>query len=273
MTSEYDSQIAVRQTAPDTYAATLGEGWVVGGAVNGGYLLSVLGNAIRTRLSEEGDRWPHPFAVSAFYVSASAPGEAEVRTTVKRVGGSLSTVAAEIYQGDQLRMTALATFGDLGVIPDDVATVAEEPAMAPPEQCFGRDDAPAEMPPLFSRFDMRFPPDQVGWALGQPSDRPEIGAWFRLPDREPDPLSLLLVADALPPVTLAMGRFGWAPTLELSVHVREVPAPGWLKVRHVSRNMAGGMFEEDCEIWDSRGRLVAQARQLARQPRPGASVV
>jgi len=52
------------------------------------------------------------------------------------------------------------------------------------------------------------------------------------------------------------------------VHVRARPAPGWLKVRHETRNLAGGMFEEDCEVWDSAGRLVAQSRQLARQPRP-----
>ena len=67
----------------------------------------------------------------------------------------------------------------------------------------------------------------------------------------------------LPPVTFDLGMPGWAPTLELTAHVRAHPAPGWLKVRHATRNMAGGMFEEDCEIWDSAGRLVAQSRQLA----------
>ena len=62
-----------------------------------------------------------------------------------------------------------------------------------------------------------------------------------------------MVCDALPPVTFDLGRPGWAPTLELTVHVRAVPAPGWLKVSHRTRNVAGGMFEEDCEVWDSVG--------------------
>ena len=34
-----------------------------------------------------------------------------------------------------------------------------------------------------------------------------------------------------------------------------------------TRNVAGGYFEEDCEVWDSTGRLVAQSRQLAGMPR------
>jgi len=96
-----------------------------------------------------------------------------------------------------------------------------------------------------------------------------LQAWFRLnDDREPDPLALLLAVDVLPPVTFALGRMGWAPTLALTAHVRALPAPGWLRLRHETHNLAGGMFEEDCEVWDSAGRLVAQSRQLARQPRP-----
>ena len=49
-----------------------------------------------------------------------------------------------------------------------------------------------------------------------------------------------MTVDALPPVTFDLGMPGWAPTLELTAHVRAVPAPGWLKVRHATRNMAGG---------------------------------
>ena len=133
--------------------------------------------------------------------------------------------------------------------------------MAPPEV--------RKIAKLMERFDMRFDPDHVGWAVGEPSGRGELQAWFRLiDDREPDPIELLMVVDALPPVTMDLGMLGWAPTLELTAHVRAVPAPGWLKVRHATRNVAGGMFEEDCEVWDSAGRLVAQSRQLARMPRP-----
>lgn len=265
--AEYDRHIHVEPTGDGAFAADLTEGWMVGGGVNGGYLLAVVGNAVRHAVPAR----PDPIAVSAYYLSATTPGAASVRTRVLREGGSIATVAADLVQDGVTRITTLATYGDLGALGDDVRTTASEPAMPPPDECVPNTMAPPEVrkiAPLMDRFDMRFDPACIGWAVGEPSGEGMLQAWFRLhDDREPDPISLLTVVDALPPVTFDLGMPGWAPTLELTAHVRAHPAPGWLKVRHETRNMAGGMFEEDCEVWDSTGRLVAQSRQLARQPR------
>ena len=267
MGHEFDAHIAVAADGAGRYRADLAAGWVVGGGVNGGYQLAVIGNAIGTALPAK----PDPIAMSAYFLSPGAPGPAYVDVDVRRDGRTVSTVAAHLVQGDTTRIDVLATYGDLGGREGDVQTTAPEIDLPPLEDCVPNTFAPPEFrktAPLLDRFDMRFHPDQVGWAVGKPSGAGEISAWFRLVDgREPDPLELLMVVDALPPVTFELGRMGWAPTLELTAHVRARPAPGWLKVRHLTRNLAGGMFEEDCEVWDSAGRLVAQSRQLALVPR------
>jgi hypothetical protein len=70
--------------------------------------------------------------------------------------------------------------------------------------------------------------------------------------------------DGLPPVVFGLGATGWAPTVELTWHMRAVPAPGPLAVEVRSRHVGGGWFDEDAEVWDAEGRLVAQSRQIAR---------
>jgi acyl-CoA thioesterase len=268
MASEWDTHTSLTASREGSFDADLDPGWTVGGGVNGGYLLGILGKAVAETLPAK----PHPLSVSAYYLSASRPGPAHVSTRVLREGGSVATVAAELGQDDTTRITALATYGDLRAMPSDVATTALEPTLPPVDECVAGSLAPEEtrrLAPIMDRFDMRFDPACVGWAMGAPSGRGHIQAWFRMADgHDVDPVGLLMVCDALPPVTFDLGRPGWAPTLELTVHVRAVPAPGWLKVSHRTRNVAGGMFEEDCEVWDSAGRLVAQSRQLAMQPRP-----
>jgi hypothetical protein len=267
MGSEFDRGIDVSASSPGEYVAELDAGWLVGGGINGGYLLAVIGNALRETLVGK----PDPLAVSAHYLSASVPGPARVTTRVVRDGGSVATAAAELSQDGVARITALATYGDLAALPDTVETTAVEPDFPHLDECLPSSIAPPEfrkMAPLMERFDLRILPDSAGAMVGSPSGRGILQAWFRLADgREPDALSVLLALDALPPVTFDLGRPGWAPTLELTAHVRANPAPGWLKVSHQTRNVAGGMFEEDCEVWDSAGRLVGQSRQLARLPR------
>lgn len=273
--SELDRAIAVTGRGDGEYAAALGAGWLIGDALNGGYLLAVIGNAVRASLADAGQ--PDPFVVSAHFVSAGRPGPATVRARLVRSGGRHSTVAASLVQQEETRaeverITVLATYGDLARNVPDVRTTALPPELPPVEECLpssASDEELRRMVPFMDRLDLRLEPESAGWAVGEPSRRGVLQGWLRLADGRPlDPLALLLVVDAMPPTTFDLGLQGWAPTLELTAHVRADPAPGWARVRCESRNFADGYFEEDCEVWDSTGRLVAQSRQLALAPRP-----
>ncbi|MQY12515.1 hypothetical protein SRB5_26500 [Streptomyces sp. RB5] len=278
-TRDFDRETAVVRRAgePAVYDTDLHGDWKVGKGINGGLLLSVAGRALAAELGAGEDGHADPFSISAYYLSTSAAGPATVTVDTLRRGRSVSTGAASLRQpgedGTEVeRLRVLATFGDLDDHLDDVRTSAKPPRMPPPEECVGAESAPPEFradAPLLGRVDLRLDPATVGWAVGAPSGKGEIRGWFRLPEgREPDPLLLLMVVDILPPVSFDLGVYGWAPTLELTTHVRAKPAPGWLRVVHSTRNFAGGYLEEDAEIWDSTDRLVAQSRQLARVRMP-----
>jgi len=266
--SEFDRDTAVTRRAPGVYDIDLSAGWTIINAVNGGYLLAVLGRALA-------DALPHsdPFTISAHYLTASQPGPAVVRTDVVRTGRILSTGQASLFQYDDQgreveRIRVLASYGDLDALPDDVRTTARPPVFPPLDQCFGPKDGPAPVDgssAITDRLMLKLDPSTLGWALGAPSGKGEMRSWFGLADgRDADPLSLLLTVDALPPTAFEIGLKGWVPTVELTVHVRSRPAPGPLRVSITTRNLAGGFLEEDAEVWDSADRLVAQSRQLAR---------
>ncbi|HET8562180.1 MAG TPA: thioesterase family protein [Marmoricola sp.] len=273
MDHELDRAIAVTALGDGHYAADLLAGWLIGDALNGGYLLAVIGNAVRASLEQVGQ--PDPFVVSAHFLSAGRPGPATLRTRLVRGGGRHSTVAVSLVQqedGTEVeRITALATYGDLDRTTGEVRTTATEPDLPPVEQCIPGippDEEMRRLLPFTERLDARLEPASAGWAVGEPSHRGVMQGWFRLADDRPlDPLALLLAVDAMPPTVADLGYGGWAPTIELTAHVRAKPAPGWAKLRCSTRNLAGGYFEEDCEVWDSAGRLVAQSRQLALLPR------
>ena len=51
-----------------------------------------------------------------------------------------------------------------------------------------------------------------------------------------------------------------------TVHLRGLPAPGWVRAVQSATLLQDGWLDEDCLLWDSEDRLVAQARQLAGLP-------
>ena len=144
--------------------------------------------------------------------------------------------------------------------------------LPPVEACPDRVDHP-EQPTndfnIVAHLETRLHPD-TGWIAGRPTGIAEVSAYLRFRDGRPvDVWALPLFADALPPAMFELlPDREWVPTIELTVHVRAVPAPGWVRVLNRTRFVTDGWFEEDGEIWDASGRLVAISRQIGMIFRP-----
>jgi hypothetical protein len=139
--------------------------------------------------------------------------------------------------------------------------------MRPAPDCapFSERLPPDPRPGLLARLEVRLDPETAGWADGDPGGSARMRGYARLVDgTQPDPLMLLLAADALGPTSFELGTFGWVPTVEMTTIIRAVPAPGWLRLVVASQLVDGGWLDEEIEVWDSADRLVAQGRQLAR---------
>jgi hypothetical protein len=265
---DFDRATAVRRGEAGGLVADLDPGWDVGTAIlNGGYLLSVAGRAAVL----DGPH-PHPVALSASYLRATPPGPVTVGVTPGPAGRTLAHSSVVLADGGGPSLAVQVTTSTLGA--DEPVYGPPVPEVAPPEECFSVDEMLGEvqMPDvgIRHRVETRMDPAVSDWVHGRPSSEPLLRAWVRFADgREPDPLALVTFADVLPPTTWATGRYGWAPTVQLQVLLRAVPAPGWCLVEARGGSLAGGWHDEDYLIWDSAGRLVAQSRQLARAPRDG----
>jgi acyl-CoA thioesterase len=247
---------------PERWTAEVDPGWTVADRPNGGYLLAL---ATRAALAAAGQ--PHPLAVSAHFLSPAGPGPAELETRRLRAGRRLSTARVTLVQEGEARLEALVTAGRID--PETAPgwrRATGPPELAPVEECLpGRPELPGGVPAkLLNYLDLRLDPSTSGWFAGRPGGRLEMRGWVRFTDgRDADPLALLQMVDALPPASFELGLASWAPTVELTVYVRGIPAPGWLACVVRGQLWQGGWFDEEAEVWDSAGRLVAQSRQLA----------
>lgn len=234
--------------------------WTYGPDVqHGGRLLELLAGAVL-----DGAAHPHPLATTAHFLSPPRLGPAEIEVEPLRTGRSVTTVRGRLVQSGRTCLDAVVTAGRLDPAARPSYAAGAPPVLPPVEQCV-RNRPPDGEPRngITEQLDLRMDPAAAGW-LTRPSDRAEVRGWGRYASgREVDPLALLCLADALPPVTWALGLPGWVPTVELTVHVRALPAPGWLRLVQRAQLLADGWLDETCEIWDSADRLVAQGHQLA----------
>ena len=257
---------AVTRADEGTWKAEVQPDWDIFGIANGGYLM-----AIAARAMSEAAEGRAPVTLTAHFIRPVSTGTIEVSVEAIKTGRSFSTLRGQVAAETE-SIHLLGSFAQPGLLGEETLYVASEPpAMPPPEQCVRMtpaDDGPLP-PPLMAHFEERLHPDDAVALSGSRTGKATIRGWFRLHDDEPvDPFALLLVADALPPAIFnADLPVGWTPTLEMTTQIRALPTPGWLRCQFTTRFVSGGLLEEDGEIWDETGRLVALSRQLALVPR------
>jgi acyl-coenzyme A thioesterase PaaI-like protein len=221
--------------------------------------------------------------VSGFFLRPGAAGPAAVRTSVIRSGRTTAFGESALSQGGKEVVRATAAFARLGGAgpagtrqagagqdgagrhgagqDGPVFLDGTPPALPPPAECVGVPVGSFGLASIAERIEFRSA-ELPGWFRGQPSGRPASEFWTRFADgREADLLSLPLLVDSTAPSVLELGA--GSTTIQLTVHLRAHPAPGWLACRATTRFVSNGYHEEDFEVWDSAGTLVAQSRQLA----------
>ena len=260
----FEEATEVKAMGEGRYEIRPDERFAIAGAVNGGVLLASMLRAVLAASPH-----PYPIATSAHFLRAPRPEPAHVEVEWLKQGKVAATARATLVQGGRPMLETTVTTGALGEADDAGALswTGEPPRLPPIEECHDIQDA--QGPRAFSGYakqvDIRLDPSTLGWMRGQPSGTPEMRGYFKL--REPwvpDAYLLALAVDCLPPVVFGLRVVGWSPTVELTWHMRAVPAPGWLALHGSGRLVSDGWFDEEVEVRDSEGRLVAQSRQIAR---------
>jgi acyl-CoA thioesterase len=261
----FDTDTAVRLVGDGRYAATISHNWDTPNGPNGGYSLATVVRALGEALPH-----PDPFAISATFLRPVEHGEIGIATEVVRSGRRLSVGEARLVQGGKERIRVVATYADLDAMTGPTRPLVDPPDLPPPDECAAPVATPERIADTATftvgqRFEYRTAVP-LGFARGEPSGRSEFDLWMRFREpRDPDVWSLPSFVDGAPPAVMELGEMA-STTVELTLHVRRKPAPGWLAMRISTRHVIGGYHEEDMDVWDSTGALVAQSRQLALLP-------
>jgi len=276
---------------PGQFDADLNANWTIGPKPHGGVMIAMCANAARAAYA---DGRAHPVAVSANYLSAPDPGPVRLVTTIRKRGRRIGLVDVELVQGEPGWKTGGRERSDRGwktggrersdrgwkTCVHAVVTLGEPEHDAGPLYC--EDHLAHQMAPQPPDDVLPIGPGHPGASINNLARgcdiRPQVvevegGApvfriWVR-PRAEPvDELFALMCGDISLPVPYAVGRRGWAPTVQLTAYLRGLPADGWLRVVCTTTEIGQDWFDEDHTVVDSAGRIVVQTRQLALVP-PG----
>ena len=256
----FETETAIEPDGEGRWTAQISSAWNIRDNANGGYLLTPALRALRELTGH-----PDPLTVTThFFRPGRGDQPAEITAELLKPGRTVSTAMATLSQEGKPRLTMVAGFGDVdATTPHDAGWSIPTPDMPGPDECIDRSQITQGVTvALNQRNEIRV--DPACFEAPDDGSPTEMRGWARFRDgSDPSVLALPFVADSFPPTVFTrLGPIGWVPTLELTVHVRRRPAPGWLACQVWTDDLHNGKLVESCRIWDSTGALVAQGRQL-----------
>ncbi len=228
------------------------------GRPNGGYILAAMLRGLGEEIQAS-----DPLVAAITYHAAPENGPAEITARPVRIGRRVQTGDATLVQGEKLVAQLTASFGPR--TEGARIQLGSPPRLDPPDRYADPRDHGMSGGGIFDRVDYRLP-RPPGVFLGKPSGDPTFEIWQRRSDGGlADFPALAFLCDSFLPPVLELGGevVRNSMTVQLTAHFHRLPATPWIATRLTTRHVHDGFHEEDCELWDEQGNLLAQSRQLA----------
>jgi acyl-CoA thioesterase len=260
---EFDRDIVTESSSESNFTGIVAPHWSINGHPNGGYLTAFLASAMQKKSDK---KWP-VIVTANFLTKCETDKHSKVTVETISTGKQLNRYQACLIQDSTERTRCWATFMDESNCDERANRYEKEaPEMPARDLCVSYPAMPKYT--LFDHMDIILAPSCAGWLQRKAALSPisEQKGWIKFKDNRPcDALSLLLLADSFaPPVLASHGAVAWVPTIEYSVSLRALSDTPWIKGIFRSHYLTCDIVEEDGELWDENGKLLAISRQIAQ---------
>ena len=265
---QFQAALDLTKVSDTVFSFTPDPKYFVGNTPHGGYLLALMNKAMTEVL-------PHPSAINSniYYLDRTEPEPAELHVEVLRRSKGSSMGQVKLIQNNKITCLYSSICSDFQYMkghsgletpmPEIINSVQQDDFKVMNYENFKLGSTPS----FIQQLNMSVHPDHAWWDREISTDAAEArcSAYLELQGGVADTFVLSYLADILPPVVQnKYGPLGWVPTLTLTCNIRQLPKTNLLFIDGIAKDISNGYFEQDCNIWDMSGNLVATSRQLAK---------
>jgi acyl-CoA thioesterase len=265
---QFQSALTLTQISEQVFSFIPDSKYFVGNTPHGGYLMALMNKALVSVL-------PHPSVINSniYYLDRTEDAPAELHVEVIRTSRGSSMGQVRLIQDGRLTCIFSGLCSDFHYMKgyDGLKTSLPEIMDSVDPKTFKtmsyENFKVGATPSFIQQLEISVHPEHAWWDRSISTDDADArcSAYLELSGGSADEFVLSYLSDILPPVVQnKYGSLGWIPTLTLTTNIRQLPTTNRLFIDGVAKDISNGYFEQDCNIWDLNGNLVATSRQLAK---------